>query len=710
MLSEETTATLFNNPAATALLSRLCLIFVLLVAFLSPQPSFANTDKFQRYILTIEPHAIEQDLSPLIAEFGDPAAAKIQALSALNMMIVSVPTRWQLDKGAFCRRAMQVPTIKHCIADFPIRLQQSQRSAALNTELTNYNQCKPWYLDANTCPGTTPSPANIQAAEAWTYTTGSDDVVVAVLDDGFDFSFPNFADNIWRNTTEIAGQDGVDDDNNGYVDDTHGWDFVDQDGLPSNRPCLPDEPINVVTGGNHGTYIAQFIAGTNQGRHTSAVGWHAKLMAVRIVGCGGIGRLSSFIEAAAYIIANKLNGTNVRIINYSFGGNVHIEQLLFVFDVLEAHDIIVVSSAGNEGERLPDRQSSATNLIEVGGVSRSGGWLFDWHPEHIDLAAPARSLPVYNGSQEFLIDIIHGTSFAAPQVAGALALLYAYRPTFTYRQARAALLAGVTVLPSLQGRNATGGTLNLTRMFERLPGLAVDFPNQQRQIVEGSRIHLTLRLTHVATARQPIRVPVTLRVEDSSGAPDAASVAPNRITLTADRPSHKLIVRAATRDGNVRRGIFLRLRADANASPEYARVTRNIPIELINRPTIAFAAPRNITLTEGESAQLTITATPAPQEDTAVRLQFNDNGISINGNGISVSPNPITLRAGQTITTVTVAINDQVPPQVKQLSIQLTLTNPQAFAHVDGNNNKATITIAQSGIRLKMKVYLEGAL
>ena len=123
MLSEETTATLFNNLVATVLLARLCLIFTLLVASLLPQPSFANTDKFQRYILTIEPHAMEQDLSPLIAEFGNPATANPKALTAWNMIIVSVPISWQLDKDAFCQRAIQAPTIKHCIADFPIQLQ-----------------------------------------------------------------------------------------------------------------------------------------------------------------------------------------------------------------------------------------------------------------------------------------------------------------------------------------------------------------------------------------------------------------------------------------------------------------------------------------------------------------------------------------------------------------------------------------------------------
>ena len=701
-LSKETTATLFNNTATTALLARLCLIFVLLVSF-SPQPSFANTDNFQRYILTIEPHAMEQDLSPLIAEFGDPAAAKIQALAALNMVIVSVPTSWQLAKGAFCQRAMQVPTIKHCIADFPIQLQQSQSSAALNTELTNYNQCKPWYLDANTCPGTTPSPTNVQAAEAWTYTTGSDDVVVAVLDSGFDFSFPNFADNIWHNTAEVTGQDGIDDDNNGYVDDKYGWDVAadPQDGLPANTPCLPDDEALSdrfnVNDRNHGTHVAQFIAGTNQGRHVAGVAWQTQLMSVRIAGCSTIIQLffNVLLQAINYIVANKQNGINVRVINVSYFVYVADEQAAEEFSVminrilsiLATHDIIFVSVAGNDSVRLLDRQSTALNLIGVGGVNSSGGWVYNWHPVHIDLAAPALDLPVYYGSQDSLMAIRDGTSFAAPQVAGALALLYAYRPNFTYQQARAALLAGVTVLPGLQGRNATSGTLNLTRMFEQLPGLAVDFPDQQRQVMEGSSLDLTVRLTHVANVQRPVRVPVTVRVEDSSGASAAASISPNRFTLTDDRPSQQLTLSAAIRDGNFRRGIFLRLRADDNASSEYAGVTRNIPIEVIDRPTIAFAAPRNITLMEGESAQLIITATPALPEDIAVDLQF-DSG------DIEVSPKLITLRAGQTSITATVTVRDDgLAERDERLSVRLSLADSQVLAKTNAANNQITITV-----------------
>jgi subtilisin family serine protease len=107
--------------------------------------------------------------------------------------------------------------------------------------------------------GGTPN-ADIDAPEAWHVTTGSRDVIVAVVDTGIDYNHPDLAANMWVNPGEIAGN-GVDDDGNGFVDDVHGYDFVNNDGDP-----FDDQ--------GHGTHCAGTIGGVgNNGTGVVGVNW-----------------------------------------------------------------------------------------------------------------------------------------------------------------------------------------------------------------------------------------------------------------------------------------------------------------------------------------------------------------------------------------------------------------------------------------------------
>ena len=181
--------------------------------------------------------------------------------------------------------------------------------------------------------------ADIDAPEAWDISTGSPNVIVAVIDSGIAYDHPDLAPNIWTNPGELAGN-GIDDDRNGLVDDVHGWDFLMNDNDPM-------DPVDLNPGGNegHGTHVAGTIAGAgNNGTGITGVMWTARLMALK---AGGVDRslfTTGIISAIHYAIAK-----GARVINASFIGP---ECSLAFYDAVSAANdagILFVAAAGNGG-------------------------------------------------------------------------------------------------------------------------------------------------------------------------------------------------------------------------------------------------------------------------------------------------------------------------------------------------------------------------
>jgi subtilisin family serine protease len=129
----------------------------------------------------------------------------------------------------------------------------------------------------------------IHAPEAWDLTTGSDSVVVAVLDTGVQYDHPDLVDNIWVNPGEIDGN-GIDDDGNGWVDDIHGADCISNDGVP-------------LDGNGHGTHVAGSIGAVgNNGIGVVGVSWDVQIMPLRFLDSWGNGSISDAIECLDYAI------------------------------------------------------------------------------------------------------------------------------------------------------------------------------------------------------------------------------------------------------------------------------------------------------------------------------------------------------------------------------------------------------------------------
>lgn len=296
---------------------------------------------------------------------------------------------------------------------------------------------------------------DISAPAAWDVTTGSRDVVVAVIDSGADLTHPDLVGNLWRNPGETPGN-GIDDDGNGFIDDVHGWDFIDHDAVPQD-------------GYGHGTHVAGIIGAVgNDLQGVTGVAWEVSLMILRVQDDRGAGSTSAVLSALEYVtMMRRDHGINVVAVNASWdapaGYSVVMESIL---RAQGDAGVMFVAAAGNQGSdldvtpRYPGGYDLAS-VITVAATTPNGdlAGLSNYGATTVDLAAPGTLITStwLGGSYGML----SGTSMAAPHVSGAIALLAAARPGLTVAEIRAAVLGGARPVAGLAGRTATGGMLDV---------------------------------------------------------------------------------------------------------------------------------------------------------------------------------------------------------------------------------------------------------
>jgi subtilisin family serine protease len=295
------------------------------------------------------------------------------------------------------------------------------------------------------------TPGNdIGAAGAWQFTTGSRSVVVAVIDSGIDLTHPDLVANLWANPGEIAG-DGIDNDSNGFVDDVHGWDFVDNDAVPQD-------------GYGHGTHVAGIIGAVgNNGVGVSGVNWQVSLMALRIQDDRGAGSTSAMLAALRYAtMMRRDHGIMIVASNNSWDAPAGYSGV--VEQAIREHGeagITFVAAAGNKATNMdvtPQYPGSydLSNVITVASLTPQGGLAAssNYGAMSVDVAAPGTVIQstYKNGTYATL----SGTSMAAPHVTGLAALLAAAKPGITVAEIRGAILGTATPLAALAGKVATG--------------------------------------------------------------------------------------------------------------------------------------------------------------------------------------------------------------------------------------------------------------
>ncbi|HQR05482.1 MAG TPA: Ig-like domain-containing protein [Gemmatales bacterium] len=292
--------------------------------------------------------------------------------------------------------------------------------------------------------------ADIDAPEAWDISKGSGNFVIAVIDTGVDYSHSDLAANIWSNPGEIPG-DGIDNDGNGFVDDVHGWDFVNNNNAP-----LDDN--------NHGTHTAGTIGAVgNNGNGVVGVNWNVKIMPLKFLGAGGSGTTADAIKAVNYAVKN-----GAKISSNSWGGGPYDAILDDVLSNAATKGHLFIAAAGNGGsdndlDPFYPASYDSPNVIAVAATDNKDklAGFSQYGATSVDLAAPGVNIlsTKPNNSYQFL----SGTSMATPAVAGAAALIWDFYPQFTYTDVIRRLFVTVDKIASLTGVVATGGRLNVYR-------------------------------------------------------------------------------------------------------------------------------------------------------------------------------------------------------------------------------------------------------
>ena len=301
---------------------------------------------------------------------------------------------------------------------------------------------------------------DINGPEAWDTRTNASSVVVAILDSLADTEHEDLAANIWVNPGEIA-HNGIDDDNNGYIDDVHGINT-----LVSDHEHGPDA---------HATSVAGVIGAVgNNGIGIAGVAWSVQMMPISLMEYN-LGHDSAAIEAIEYVIAMKKKLQLPRvIINTSWGGLRYSKSLETAFKAAQDAGILVVAAAGNNNmdmEKRPVYPASYElgNIVSVGASSTTEtGRSFGTNHgcSSTDLMAPGNAIfatvPTDSGSYR----IESGTSLSAAAVSGTAALLWEEYPYASALDIKAALLHGTKPQPELTGYSMTGGLIRADLALE----------------------------------------------------------------------------------------------------------------------------------------------------------------------------------------------------------------------------------------------------
>ena len=275
---------------------------------------------------------------------------------------------------------------------------------------------------------------DVSALKAWEITKGSKDIKIAVIDTGVDYRHQDLKGNIMVNEAELNGEPGVDDDGNGYIDDTYGYDFANMDNDP-------------MDGHGHGTHCAGVIGATHDSVGIAGVMANVQILPIKFLTDRGSGTLEGAIKSIDYAVSRGVN-----IMSNSWGGGDRSEALLDSIKAAEKAGVIFIAAAGNErnnNDKNPTYPASyeVESLVSVGAIDGKGkrASFSNYGKKSVHVFAPG--VNTYSTVANNRYQKMSGTSMACPHVAGVAGLILSHEPNLSSMELKTRLM-GTSVLSS----------------------------------------------------------------------------------------------------------------------------------------------------------------------------------------------------------------------------------------------------------------------
>jgi subtilisin family serine protease len=307
---------------------------------------------------------------------------------------------------------------------------------------------------------------DIDAPEAWGYLSNKslEEVIVAVIDTGVDFSHPDLDGKAWTNLLELNGVANTDDDGNGYVDDINGWNFVNN---------TPNVFVDVEEDG-HATHVSGTIAAADNTIGVIGIAPNVKIMSLKFLGANG-GTTADAIEAIYYA---KNNGADLS--NNSWGGGVYDEALRTAINGFAKPFIVAAGNSKRNIDRVASYPASydCANIISVAAVDNKGALasFSNYGLTRVDVGAPGVNIGSTYPGDDYVY--MSGTSMAAPHVTGVTALVMGVNGTLDTAAVKDIIMKSAIANPlvSLAGKTVTGGMVNAMEALKLADGTIVDPP------------------------------------------------------------------------------------------------------------------------------------------------------------------------------------------------------------------------------------------